>query len=401
VQGAFFAEFRRRRVVRALLAYGIAAFAVLQIVEPVMHGLHWPDAVLSYVVVALAAGFPIVIAVAWTFDVAGGTAGRPTARTAVVIAAVAVVAAAPGVAWFLLRKRPPPPGGETPSIAVIPLVNLSSDKEQDYFSDGLTEELLDLLAKVPGLHVAARTSTFAFKGRDDDIATIAEKLHVGTVLEGSVRKSGDRIRITTQLINAADGFHLWSETYDRKLTDVFAVQDEIAEAVVSTLRLKLLPKSVRRTASPDAYNAFLLGRQFNHQGSQEGWANARTALEKAVSLDPGYAAAWAELAVPATGSPTARRRLPRSAKARRTHWRRPRRRFTSARTSPRGITRAPSSDSPLAGTGRPPPPTWSRRFAWSRRTPTSSPCRRDFSSRAASVTPTPSRCCARRRRSIP
>ena len=120
----------------------------------------------------------------------------------------------------------------------MPLVNLSSDKEQEYFSDGLSEELLNLLAKVPGLRVAARTSTFAFKGKNEDVSEIGQRLHVATILEGSVRKAGDRIRITTQLINAADGYHLWSETYDRKLTDVFVVQDEIAQAVVDSLKLK-------------------------------------------------------------------------------------------------------------------------------------------------------------------
>ncbi|HYV66037.1 MAG TPA: protein kinase, partial [Myxococcales bacterium] len=157
-----------------------------------------------------------------------------------------------------------------PSIAVLPLHNLSADREQEYFSDGLAEELLNLLAKVPGLKVAARTSAFSFKGRDVDVRAIGERLGVATVLEGSVRKSGDRIRISAQLINAADGYHLWSETYDRKLTDVFAVQDEIAGAVVAALKLKLLapPSSKgRMTANSEAHNQYLLGRQFFIRGN--------------------------------------------------------------------------------------------------------------------------------------
>src|SRR5438477_10765799 len=214
---SLFAELQRRRVFRALIGYGIVAFAVLQIIEPVMHGLHWPDAVLSYVVVALAVGFPVVLMLAWIFDVNEGrierTAGTPL-RTgmALALAGIGLLVAAPGAIYYLVVRRTAPsstPAG--PSVAVLPLVNLSSDKEQEYFSDGLSEELLNLLAKVPGLHVAARTSTFAFKGKNEDVATIGEKLHVATVLEGSVRKSGDQIRITTQLVNAADCYHLWSE----------------------------------------------------------------------------------------------------------------------------------------------------------------------------------------------
>jgi tetratricopeptide (TPR) repeat protein len=147
--------------------------------------------------------------------------------------------------------------------------------------------------------VAARTSAFAFKGKNEDVAAIGEKLHVATILEGSVRKAGDRIRITAQLINAADGYHLWSETYDRKLVDVFAVQDEIAQAVVDALKLKLLqpPAAMsRRSASPEAHNQYLLGQQFHHRNNLDGFRRAKQAFEKAVALEPGYALAWAGLA---------------------------------------------------------------------------------------------------------
>ena len=204
---------------------------------------------------------------------------------------------ADGLLYQFALRGGPQAGG--PSIAVLPLVNLSPDQEQDYFSDGLTEELLNLLAKVPGLRVAARTSSFAFKGKNQSVGSIAEQLHVAMVLEGSVRKAGDQIRITTQLINAADGYHLWSETFERKLTDVFAVQDEIAKAVVEALKLKLLepPTSKdRRTANPDAYNEYLLARQFFRRQNVDGYIRAERAYEKALQLDPGYAPAWAGLA---------------------------------------------------------------------------------------------------------
>jgi TolB-like protein/Tfp pilus assembly protein PilF len=323
---SLFAELQRRRVFRALVGYGVVAFAVLQIIEPVMHGLHWPDAVLSYVVVALAVGFPVVVSLAWIFDVNAGRIERtrPVAswrgvRLAGILAGIGALTALPGVAWYFVlrpaagaqkseeatRAAPEavPPASEiraAPAIAILPFVNLSSDKEQEYFADGLTEELLNLLAKVPGLRVAARTSAFAFKGKNEDIGSIADKLHVATVLEGSVRKSGERVRITTQLINARDGYHLWSETYDRKLIDIFAVQDEIAQAVVTALKLRLLqaPTTLqRRTAVPEAHNQLLLGRQFLLRTNLEDYRRAVKAYQRAVELDPDYAPAWAGVAV--------------------------------------------------------------------------------------------------------
>ena len=312
--GLLIAEMKRRRVFRALVGYGIAAFAVLQIVEPIMHGFRWPDEVLSWVVVALAAGFPIVVALAWIFDVNSGHIERTppspaTARRvwiAPVLIGVGVLAAAPGlIYYFVLRARPavvqsaPDAGG--PSIAVLPLLNLSRDPDQDYFADGLAEELLDLLAKVPGLHVAARTSAFSFKGKNEDVRSIAAKLQVSTILEGSVRKAGEQVRITTQLISAANGYHLWSETYDRKLTDVFAVQDEIAKAVVGALKLKLLPAQIpttkgHRTADPEVYTQYLLGRQLVSRSRREAYLQAAKAFEKALAIEPAFAPAWAGLA---------------------------------------------------------------------------------------------------------
>jgi TolB-like protein len=188
-----------------------------------------------------------------------------------------------------------------PSIAVLPFLDLSEAKDQEYFSDGLSEELLDLLAQVPGLHVAGRTSSFSFKGKKATIPEIGKTLNVAAVLEGSVRKSGDRIRITAQLINVADDYHIWSKTYDRKLTDVFALQDEIAGAVVDALKLKLLPAQ-RPTVtkhfvpSPEAYDHFLLGRQSSRLRTQAALVGALDAFHRAIALEPNYAAAYAQLA---------------------------------------------------------------------------------------------------------
>jgi TolB-like protein/lipoprotein NlpI len=184
------------------------------------------------------------------------------------------------------------------SIAVLPFVNMSPDKDQEYFADGLAEELLDLLAKTPGLHVIARTSSFSFKGKSDDIPTIAAKLKVANILEGSIRKSGTHLRVTTQLVRATDGEHLWSETYDRELKDVFRVQDEIAEAVVTALKLKLSPaqgSSPSRSSNTDAYLQYLLGQQYFTRGGDDDYRRAAVAYRNAVALDPRYAAAYAGL----------------------------------------------------------------------------------------------------------
>jgi TolB-like protein/DNA-binding winged helix-turn-helix (wHTH) protein/Flp pilus assembly protein TadD len=192
----------------------------------------------------------------------------------------------------------PPPH----SIAVLPFVDMSETKDQEYFSDGLAEELIDMLAKTPGLHVIARTSSFSFRGKADDVPTIAAKLKVATVLEGSVRKSGKRLRVSTQLVRAADGEHLWSETYDRELKDIFKVQDEIAESVVTALKLKLSPgqeSTPSRPSSTDAYFQYLLGQQYVTRGGLDGYKRAVSAYRSAVALDPHYAAAYAGLAVAA------------------------------------------------------------------------------------------------------
>ena len=303
------AELKRRRVILALVGYGLGALAVLQIIEPIMHGLRWPDAVLSYVVAALALGFPIVVSLAWIFDVNQGRIERAAPaqglrgpRLALLLVGIGVLAAVPGSVWYFYVRAIHRPASErpAPSIAVLPFVNLSSDKEQEYFSDGIAEEILNALAQVDGLRVIGRTSSFSLKGKNEDLRAIGEKLSAANLLEGSVRKAGSRVRITAQLIEAAGGSHLWSHEFDRDLTDVFAVQDEIAKAVVAALKLKLLPAQAaaideQRTTSAAAHEQYLLGRHFLDRGSSDGYSRAVQVLEKAVALDSGYALAWATL----------------------------------------------------------------------------------------------------------
>ena len=174
---------------------------------------------------------------------------------------------------------------------------MSSDKEQEYFADGISEELLNLLAQVPELRVIARTSSFSFKGKDVEIAEIARRLNVANVLEGSVRKSGDKIRITAQLVRASDSSHLWSQTYDRQMADVFEVQDEIAAAVVNQLKIKLLgdaPKT--RTTDPEAYARFLQAREITRRHDLAAFEQAIELYKQALAIDPNYAPAWDGLA---------------------------------------------------------------------------------------------------------
>jgi len=212
-----------------------------------------------------------------------------------------------------LKTQNAPMDKETPSIAVLPFVNMSGDEENEYFADGLAEELLNVLSKIRGLRVASRTSAFSFKGKDVDIPTVAQKLNVATVLEGSVRKSGKRVRITAQLIQVASDSHLWSETYDRELDDIFAVQDDIAQSVVKELRAALLGEhlgskasadakaeveaaATGRAGNPEAHRLYLQGRYFLERLTEADVARGAKYLEQATALDPEFALGWAGLA---------------------------------------------------------------------------------------------------------
>lgn len=231
------------------------------------------------------------------------SAGRRGPRLWAVLAGIGVVAAS-GVGWYFLRDRVSvrPQGSAviTPSIGVLPFADLSERKDQEYFSDGIAEEILDALARIEGLRVAGRTSSFSFKGKSEDLPSIGQKLNVSTVLEGSVRKEGNRVRIAAKLVNARDGFQLWSQTYDRELTGVFAAQDEISQAVVAALKVRLMPgaeaRARRRTSNPEAHNEYLLANQFLYRLTMENYRRAMAAYERAVGLDHGFAAGWAGLA---------------------------------------------------------------------------------------------------------
>ena len=204
-------------------------------------------------------------------------------------------------ATFLETPRPQVAPSLAPSLAVLPFRNMSSDAENEYFSDGLAEELINALTRVEGLKVASRTSAFAFKGKNEDVRRIGEQLNVRTVLEGSVRKAGNRLRISAQLVNVADGYHLWSETYDRELADVFAIQDEIAQNIAKALQVILSEKDKRAiekppTADIKAYEHYLRGRQFFHQFRRKGFEFAQQMFARAIAIDPGYALAYAGIA---------------------------------------------------------------------------------------------------------
>jgi TolB-like protein/class 3 adenylate cyclase/tRNA A-37 threonylcarbamoyl transferase component Bud32/Tfp pilus assembly protein PilF len=217
------------------------------------------------------------------------------------IVALVVTAAVAGAFWWGQRRKVDPSGQDLSSIAVLPFEDLSIDKNQEYFSKGLAEELLDALATIPGLRVAGQTSSFQFNGKTADYPAIGRKLHVASILEGSVSKQGNRARIRVRLVQAADEYYLWSENYDREMNDIFAVQNDIARSVAGALKVKLLGGKIQglaaKSASPDAFNAYLMGRHFKEQGDQANLEKAVGYFEQAIQIAPGYAGAWAELGV--------------------------------------------------------------------------------------------------------
>ena len=236
-----------------------------------------------------------VYRVLWDPAAASGPIARAwrrhqTAAQVVLLAAVAIV-----TAWLIMPNRNPI--ATVPSIAVLPFVNMSSDPEQEYFSDGITEELLNLLGQIPELQVAARTSSFSFKGQNLEIPEIANRLNVAHVLEGSVRRDGDEVRITAQLIRGEDGFHVWSDSWDRALDDIFQVQDDIAADVVAQLRVTLLGDAPSlEPTDPEAYALYLQARQLGHQRTAEAFERSVQLYRDALAIDPEYATAWAGLA---------------------------------------------------------------------------------------------------------
>ncbi len=309
-------ELSRRRVYRVAAVYGVTAWVVTEVSATVIPALQLPESLITIIVVLLIVGFPVALVLAWIFDIEPG--GIRVTESA---PEVAQTRSAPGRLAYgaLLLLATAMLGGffywrvldtdDVPrdSIAVLPFVNLSKDASSDYFSDGMAEELLNMLTKVPGLKVAARTSSFAFKGRDTDVREVANQLGVATVLEGSVRWSEDRdqVRITAQLIDAESGYHLWSDTYDRRFEDIFAIQDEIATAIVENLRPQLasgetepqpMPQVAPPTVDVEAYTLYLRGRALWKKRGGDAIKQSVELFQAALARDPGFARAYSNLA---------------------------------------------------------------------------------------------------------
>lgn len=323
----FFAELKRRKVFRVALVYGATAFVVVQVADLTFVRLGLPGWSVTLVIVLALLGFPVALVLAWALEVTPDgvrrtepapdeeverTAKRsPAWRWGMGLLALVGVGLLVAGAWYGGWRSGPTSADEggtadtvasedavvEESIAVLPFVNMSPDPDQEYFADGISEELLNLLARVPELRVAARTSSFAFEGKDLSIPVIADSLNVAHVLEGSVRKAGDRVRITAQLIRAEDGYHVWSDTWDRTLEDVFAVQDEIAADVVDRLQVTLLEEAPRiEETDPEAYAKTLRARHLSDQSGEDNLARAEELYREALAIDSSYAAGWAGLA---------------------------------------------------------------------------------------------------------
>lgn len=317
--GDLFQELKRRNVFRVGAAYAVLSWLVLQVGAVLAPILGLPEVVLSFVIFALVLGLPMALLLAWAWELTPDGLKRATEvapdasvtektgrkinrlTTGILVAVIALLL----VDRFLL------PGGDDntrtasdvtlgdrsyDSIAVLPFVNMSDDAGQEFFSDGISEELLNLLAKTRGLRVAARTSSFAFKGKNEDIKGIGEQLDVETVLEGSVRKADTKLRITAQLIDVESGYHLWSETYDRELTDVFAIQDEISASIVAALAVHFEGVAAKAPTSSQgdvrAYEEYLQGRKRIGLRTKEDIEAADAHFKKAIEIDPDYAPAW-------------------------------------------------------------------------------------------------------------
>jgi TolB-like protein len=336
--GTFFDELKRRNVVRVGIAYVVVCWLVFQIGEILFPEFGAPDWVFKTLILLLAIGFPFAMIFAWAFELTpdgikktkdvhvGASVTASTGRRLDFIIIAALVVALIYFVW----ERQSPVGdattnsvaepiaeelvdetvatGEKPrrSIAVIPFVNMSSDKEQEWFADGLTEEILNSLARTPDLLVAARTSSFTFKGSNQDIPSIAASLGVDHILEGSVRRSGDRLRVTAQLVRASDGFHLWSENYDRAVDDMIDIQENVAIEIANALETAMDPEQLAKmvssgTTSVPAFEAYLAGLAVGESTFVTGDIyenlNARDAFKLAIELDPEFAKAYWRLAV--------------------------------------------------------------------------------------------------------
>jgi len=327
-----FAELKRRNVYKVAVAYAVVAWVLIQAASIFFPAFDAPPWVMKIFIIVIIFGFPMALIFSWAFEITpegikleseiepSKSIKQRTGRKIVAVTiALAVLAAGLFVYQLVGRDRwarrfnletaegGRPGGASIPadqkSIAVLPFVNMSADKNDEYLSDGMTEELINVLAKVPGLRVPGRTSCFAFKAKNegDIFRKVGDQLHVGTVLEGSVRKAGDKLRVTAQLINVSDGYHLWSKDYDGDVKDILNFQSNVAEQVVQALKVKLGGEGTRvlakkPTENPEAHRLYLLGRYEFAKYTQTGWNNAIRYYEEALKLDPNYALAYCGLA---------------------------------------------------------------------------------------------------------
>jgi adenylate cyclase len=263
-------ELKRRKVYRVMAPYAVIGWIVLQFGEVTFEPLGLPDSTMTVLVVVVILGFPVAVVLSWLFDITPTGIRRDSDKVVAEIES-----------------------DDTPSIAVLPFVDMSPDKDQGYFCEGVAEEILNALTKIESLHVAARTSSFQFKEGEGDIRQIGKSLGVKTILEGSVRKSGNQLRVTAQLIKVADGYHLWSKSFDQELKDIFAIQDEIATCIAQSLLDTLT--AIKTTSSRDvqAYEHYLRGRQFFNRFRKKDIDFARQMFRQAIDIDPEFALAWA------------------------------------------------------------------------------------------------------------
>ena len=314
----FWQELKRRKVTRVFTVYAAAAFVILELVSIVVDPLNLPEWTLTLVIVLLCIGFVVAIILSWIYDVTSEgiektgpaelheedrTKDSHQLKTWKYVSYLSFTLIIALIFWNIIPRDRQTYDEFTldKSIAVLPFEDMSSEQDQEYFCDGMAEEIINSLAQLDSLKVIARTSTFAFKDTPEDIREIGKILDVSTILEGSIQKVGNRLRITAQLINVNDGSHLWSERYDREMEDVFIIQDEISDAIVENLKLKLLGKkgessSHRQTKNLEAYNLYLKGRFFWHRRTEEDLLKSMELYQQALELDSTYVQAYAGLA---------------------------------------------------------------------------------------------------------
>jgi adenylate cyclase len=306
---SLFAELQRRKVFKVGATYLVVAWLAVQAASIGFPAFDAPPWALRIFILVSLLGFPVALVLAWIFEATPEGVKLEAARVGTKrVFGGATVLVTLALAWYFLGQ-PAFRGGDLPpqvsqpaaaapdanSIAVLPFVNMSDDKGNEYFSDGISEEILNVLAKLPGLNVAARTSSFSFKGEKKDVPEIARELKVRMVLEGSVRKQAEHVRVTAQLGDAGNGYHLWSETYDRELKDIFAIQDEIAKSIANAIGARLggqpSTPAASRTTNPEAFDHYLRGRAFIAKRTGDNLKLAAEAFDRAIERDPAYSAA--------------------------------------------------------------------------------------------------------------